>query len=279
MQKLLEKIPKGQKLIWWFVDHEKPWYIQMASVIGFWCMFYLIFHLGLVTVGAAIFATALVIQTYAHELGHLAVFTAIKIKARILWLFPLGAVTAPVTHEEDERSNKVPTVTAAWFGQAGLIVNTVLIIIGLILFLNPINAYLFAFGAGLSLVAFIVLLNLIPFWQLDGNLIYQNVMASLGVEKGKILALLITILSGIATALGILIHSTIFSGLYAIAIAHLLGWIIFPILLTLAVWRSWKKYAGSQLTLVKMNTRQAVVQAALHSVMFFFAMIVMFGLP
>lgn len=277
----LSNFPRGQEQIWWLIEHQKWWPIQLLAPLGFWAGFLLLFHISLVPIGAAIFATAVIVHIFLHELGHLAVYETMA-PSRILWLFPIGAVAAPMSREEDKRIDATITYwTAAWLGQAGVLVNIApLVILGLVMFLKSGSAYTFACGAGLMFGAVIVTFNLIPFWQTDGNLVFRTIMISLGEKRGKVLVWTVIGIAITIILVTILIHPMAgFTGLYNKPVARLTGWVSLPAILAASVWQSWKTNSKKVMTNKPMTSLQAILHFTLHLEMFLFAIFVLFGFP
>ena len=134
MRSTFARRPKGQDQIWWLISMENKSWIQDLAPFAFLAGFTAIFSLTYQNFAQSLsMALALVIQMYCHEQGHALVFRHSKIACKVWWLLPLGAVAAPFNREEDARSDRLPWLTIACLTQAGITVNVLLTILGVIL--------------------------------------------------------------------------------------------------------------------------------------------------
>jgi Zn-dependent protease len=176
----LRYIPKGQDFIWWLIEKERRSMLQAAAPLIFLALFTLVFWLTFKEVGRSVsLAFALTMQMYLHEQGHAFVFRKTGIQCKVWWLIPLGAVAAPIDREEDARSDRLPWYSIAWITQAGVTVNVILMIVGLVIKSSRI-VLLSRFGSDLVYAGgMLAISNLLPFWQLDARLLFKVLFASL----------------------------------------------------------------------------------------------------
>ncbi len=245
-------IPPGKSIIYWLIEKEKRPVAQILAFVAFSAIFY--FFLG--SIEAAI---AMMLGMYLHELGHFVVFTVYKIKAVILLIFPLGAVAAPINEDEDKRSDLLPWQKIATLLQAGVTVNVMLMIIGVILISVGVWP---ALGKQLVFInGSLAVLNLLPVWKLDGGLLFFVLFSSLRETGDKVLAI-----SGVVAGVMILVALFVLpisQGLIATLTAFMEnGTLIFFLLVfILGVLHNHKKelplgYNSSQ----AMNLKQVLIQ-------------------
>src|SRR5687767_13685079 len=87
------KPAEGQSLIWKLIALQRPWPVQILAFIGFLLAFLFVFRWTLSM------SVAMIISMFLHECGHAFVFWLAKIRFIILYLFPPGAVAAPIDKE------------------------------------------------------------------------------------------------------------------------------------------------------------------------------------
>ena len=190
LSKLLH-IPPGKSIIYWLIEKEKRPLAQVLAFVAFSVILY--FSLG--SIEAAI---AMMLGMYLHELGHFVVFAVYKIKAVILLIFPLGAVAAPINEDEDKRSDQLPWQNIATLVQAGVTVNVILMVIGVVLISMGVWP---ALGKQLIFInGTLAVLNLLPVWKLDGGLLFYVIFSSLREKGDKVLAV-----SGVVAGVMILV--------------------------------------------------------------------------
>src|SRR5688572_15877932 len=90
----LFRIPEGQTLVWWMIENQRGTIKQIIAFIAFILLFRFAFNSWSLSI-------AMVLSMFLHECGHAVVFFLSGIRFVVLYLFPLGAVAAPVDKEED----------------------------------------------------------------------------------------------------------------------------------------------------------------------------------
>lgn len=208
-QSFLEKklgIPAGT-FLWWMIDKQKGWKAQLAGIIGFWVLISLAYQSQ--TAG-----TVFISSMYFHELGHWIMFWTYNIKARIMLLFPLGAVAAPITPAENKRSDDLHWWKISWILIAGPAFNLLLMAIGLwclrIGFLPEISYYVVYINGGLAIF------NLLPLGNMDGGQLFHVIYSSLKEIADFILTTVSFIVAGLIIwyVVGSPVGQTAFSVLY-----------------------------------------------------------------
>jgi len=145
-----------------------------------------------------------VVAMIFHELGHLYVFRCAGIKATIMILFPLGAVALPINDDENKKSDTLPYRTLGWLMLAGLIVNSLLAITGIVMMTRSGNIR--EVGQALLYVNIVLMgLNLPPISNLDGGIFFRIISSSMTRRNANILAAAITT-TVLASLLGIMIN-------------------------------------------------------------------------
>ena len=171
-QSYLEKLIGSDSgtLIWWMIDKQKGWKAKRAGIIGLWARISLAYQSQ--TAGAVFISSM-----YFHELGHWIMFWTYNIKSRIMLLFPLGAVAAPITPAENTRSDELHWWKISWILVMGPAFNLVLMAIGLwflkIGFLPGISYYVVYINGGLAVF------NLLPLGNMDGGQLFHVILSSL----------------------------------------------------------------------------------------------------
>lgn len=140
---------------------------------------------------------AMLFSMFLHECGHASVFAITRIRYIILYLFPLGAVAAPIDESENKRSDQLPWNSIAWLLQAGPGVNVALMVI--FLGLQPIfaeqllpsaeiNAILGQFARDMVYVnGLLAAMNLVPVWTLDAGQLFRVIYNSLDEREDSVL--------------------------------------------------------------------------------------------
>ena len=142
------------------------------------------------------YALVIMLAMIGHELGHKLVYWRGKVKAKILFLFPLGMVTMPINEKEDGKSNKLSAWNLAWLAQAGVMINVVLMLWGQCLMIFT-NDWWFHLGEGLvEFNGFLCLFNLLPVGGLDGGLLFSLMGYSLEKSEKKQLSMAMVIMAG-----------------------------------------------------------------------------------
>jgi Zn-dependent protease len=184
------RIPPGQSLIWWLIEMQRGWLAQIIAFALFLLSFRYIFA------WSWSMSIAMILSMYLHECGHALVFWRNQIRFLILFLFPLGAVAAPIDKAENERSDQLHWNTVSWLLQAGIIVNVALMLIGLALQRAPVSADLLQFARDLVYVnGLLSIMNLVPLWTLDSGQLFNVIFNSLEEPEDVVLtgALLIVV--------------------------------------------------------------------------------------
>ena len=229
--------PRGQEFIWWLIAKEGNVWIQWISPFLFLFTFAVCCWLPLRNAGEAFsLSLALLLQMYLHEMGHLFVFRRNGIRSRVWWLFPLGAVAAPINREENKKSDLLSWWKIAWLLQAGITVNVGLMGVGFLLRAQPVP-WLANFGENLLYNGGILAIsNLIPLWQLDGSLLYNVIFSSLK-EKDDIRVSLILV-GVLALAIFAAFWSTNQLGFWQLVITFFkhLGWFVVLIIIATGIW-------------------------------------------
>lgn len=271
IKELSGRIPKGQDQIWWLIRHQEFWLIQELAPLGIWAICIFAFRSLYSPLTVVVVAGTLVVHIYAHELAHASILRRNGITTKIWWLFPLGAVAGGVTKEEDAKSFMLPQWTFALYALAGVVVNTLLIIAGLILKTSG-SPLVVTIGIGLILNGSLsVILNLLPIWQVDGTFAFKAIIGSIGDAASKTLALfLVFIAVGLTFAVFALNPPSIqgWLGYVEVAIFNS-GWIVPPVLLAIGVIRQRKNHIDNPLPGTKMELWQACLQVLLFLAMFY----------
>lgn len=136
------------------------------------------YHQGFVLIGSMIL----------HEFGHWAVFNMAGIRAKVMVLFPLGAVALPINERENQRSDKLPYWTICWLTLSGLLVNATIILLG-IAFKSLGAGEIKVWGEAMIFVnALLMGLNLPPAFNLDGGIFFRAISSSMKRKQANILA-------------------------------------------------------------------------------------------
>jgi Zn-dependent protease len=230
-------LPRGGDSVWWLIEKEGAGWMQALSPVLFLLLFSACCWLPLRDPGRALsLGLALTLQMFIHEAGHLFVFRQHGIRSRIWWLFPLGAVAAPIDKEEKAKSDLLPWNSVAWLLQAGVTMNVGAMGIGSLL--QAASApWLSAFGGNLLLAGGILAIsNLVPLWKLDGSLLYQVIFSSLKEKDDRRLSL------GLVAVLVLAVLAALWSigrlGFWELILAFLrrMGWFLIFALIAAGIW-------------------------------------------
>lgn len=213
---------------------------------------------------------ALLLSMFLHELGHAGVFAWAKIKFVILYLFPLGAVAAPISKEENERSDRLHWNTIAYLLQAGPAVNVALMLIFLAfesVFMNAQTSLSWVqFARDMVYVnGLLASMNLVPMWTLDAGQLFNVIYSSLDEHEDRWLT---GILVGSVSALLLLLLGIpgFFSWTYILSnTLGRFGWVAFIIFFTVGILN--KQGRDDPLHAVSaqaMSNRQVAVQLAIY---------------
>lgn len=265
-QKLLVlRPPEGQSLVWWLIAMQRGALKQIAAFTAFLLSFRFLFS------WSWSMAFAMVISMFLHECGHAFVFAWAKIRFVILYLFPLGAVAAPIDKKEDERSDQLHWNTIGWLLQAGPAVNVALILLFLVLprLIGAADAVFLQFSRDMVYVnGLLASMNLIPVWTLDAGQLFKVIYNSLeetednlltGVLLGSVVALLLVII-GIPGALS-----------WAVILVNTIGrfgWLVFLVVFTIGILNKQGRdnplHAYSKQA---MNNRQVLAQLVVYGLL------------
>lgn len=271
--------PRDRERIWWLIEKEGAGWIQGVSPILFLVFFTVCCWLPLRDAGRALsLGLALTLQMFFHELGHLFVFRQNRIRSRIWWLFPLGAVAAPVSLEEKAKSDLLPWKSIAWLLQAGITVNVGVMCIGSLL-QTASDRWLSGFGGNLLLAGGILAIsNLIPLWRLDGSLLYHVIFSSLKEKDDKRLALglvAIIVLAVLAAVISIAVLG--FAGLI-IAFFLRTGWFVVFALIAAGIWhRQGMDNPAYSASVQAMTRRQAVMHIMYYIALLYISLRLILG--
>jgi hypothetical protein len=155
--------PRRKDPVWRLIERERAWPIQVLSPIFLLVLFSIGCWFALWDAERALsLGGALILQMFFHEFGHLFVFRRNGVRSRIWWLFPLGAVAAPVDDAAKAGSDLLPWNSTARLLQAGETANVGWRCIGSLM-QDVAIGWLTAFGGNLLLAGGILAVsNLVP---------------------------------------------------------------------------------------------------------------------
>lgn len=273
---------KNDGFLWGMIRTFSPWYLQVLDVAVVWLVYFGIVVLiaRLHPVGAAILAATFIVQIYLHECGHALVYKLNGLKTAI-WFIPIGAVAGGITPEEDAKTYEWPNWILGWATLAGVIVNTLLIILGACLRTVP-NIYVFIVAVGLIMNGAVsVVMNLLPIWQVDGSVAMHSAFGSLNHAGDKAIVVIMSAFTVGITAVALAfphipVEWAIFGG--ATPTIYIIAWIIFPIMLAIATFSAYSKWKNEPIRAKPMTWAQAFTQEVLFLALFAFSMIALFGI-
>ncbi len=269
-QKLRRLRPlEGQTLVWQMIDLQKGVLVQIAAFVLFILSFHFIFS------WTWSMSIAMLISMFLHECGHASVFALARIKFRILFLFPLGAVAAPIDKAEDEKSDRLHWNTISWLLQAGPAVNVILMVLFLVT--RPLIANVSG-EAGLILYRFsfdmvyvnglLAIMNLIPVWTLDAGQLFNVLYNSLDEREDR--RVTAALLGGM---LGLMIFLTgvlDFRGwaFVLVRVIEFFGWVVFLVIFAFGILNKQERdKAINAESKQAMSNAQAYVQIAVYIVL------------
>lgn len=176
---------QGQDLVWWLIETQRAWWKQMIA----FCLFLGMFSLFGFTPNQSLI---MVVSMFLHELGHALAFKAFGIKYILLYIFPLGAVAAPKSKEENQRSDELPWAKLAVLLLAGPAVNVTLMIVGEVATQSGGDAIRQFTQDVVYINSLLLLLNVIPIWTLDAGQLFKLVYSSLAEKYDRWLSWLMT---------------------------------------------------------------------------------------
>ena len=134
---------------------------------------------------------------FFHECGHLFFFWLYGIKANIRNIFPLGMVASAINRAENARSDLLHWWKVANILQAGPIINTVQLAIGVCMVkfnVLPEFAHQVVYINGL-----LGLFNLLPFGNMDGGQLFLLIFSSLKKKYDVLLSVIVCVVIIVAT--------------------------------------------------------------------------------
>jgi Zn-dependent protease len=252
-------LPEGQTLVWWLIERERGLPRQILAFLAFLVSFRFLFG------WTWSMSLAMVVSMFLHECGHAFVLWRAGIHFRILYLFPLGAVAAPIDKTEDARSDQLPWNTISWLLQAGLIVNVLLMLLFTALQATA-EATLAQFARDMVYVnGLLAAMNLIPLWTLDSGQLFKVLYNSLKEREDNWLTAILLV--GTALVLLFAVGLPGFLSWTSILVNAILrlGWIIFLIVFAIGILNKQGRdnplYAYSRQA---MNGRQVVAQVVVY---------------
>lgn len=256
--KSLLKIPDEKNTLYWIIEKENRWWVQLLSGAGFLLFFWLISQ-RLET------AAALMIAMILHEIGHYAVFRLSGIKTILMFLFPFGAMAAPATEEENQRSDTLPWWNMGWLLLIGALMNVLSMVVGWLLISNGVWV---VFARELVYINLILtVFNLLPISNLDGGQFFKVIYASLDEREDRYF-------QGVVAFVYIFTLAIIFVPTFGNFVSFLFAlwnnafWIFFVFILALGSAIKHKKdVAGHANSSQAMTDGQVVIQVAVYSLM------------
>ncbi len=224
------RLPEGQSLIWWLIEMQRGWLAQVIAFVLFLLTFHFIFA------WSWSMSIAMLLSMYLHEGGHAIVFRIAKIRFLLLFLFPLGAVAAPINKEEDARSDQLHWNTIAWLLQAGLIVNVALMLLGLAVASLPAPPEITQFARDMTYVnGLLASMNLIPLWTLDSGQLFKVIFNSLEehedtVVTGALLVSVAVVLLFILRIIGFISWAMVLANTFI-----RFGWVVFLVIFAVGI--------------------------------------------
>jgi Zn-dependent protease len=253
-------MPEGQSLVWRLVALQRGLPRQVIAMIGFLLAFRFLFN------WSWSMTVAMLISMFLHECGHAYVFWRARIRFIILFLFPLGAVAAPINKKEDERSDQLHWNTISWLLQAGPAVNVALMLLALLIQPSLADPEAAQFARDMVYVnGLLASMNLVPLWTLDAGQLFKVIYSSL--EEGEDNWLTGLLLGGSALVLLIVIG---IPGVvsWAAVLANTIirfGWVVFLVMFALGILNKQGRddplHAYSRQA---MNNRQVLVQVGIY---------------
>jgi len=171
------------KVVAWLIKVQEPWYMQIMALIAT----ALLYSLLLGTINGCVALAAILL----HEFGHLIVYKMAGKDAKILVMFPLGAV-AIIVNKGEKRSNVLPYWTLGWLMLAGVVMNGLQIVIGLVLAQQP--GLVGEIGDKVILINSVLLaFNMLPISNFDGGTFFKVISSTMRREYAKILTVVMMI--------------------------------------------------------------------------------------
>lgn len=266
-QKLRRLRPlEGQSLIWQLIDLQKGFVVQVAAFALFTLSFHFLFN------WTWSMSIAMLVSMFLHECGHASVFALARIKFRILFLFPLGAVAAPIDEEENKKSDMLHWNTISWLLQAGPAVNVILMVFFLVtrpLIANvqgELGIVLYRFSFDMVYVnGLLAIMNLVPVWTLDSGQLFNVLYNSLDEREDR--RVTAALLGGMLGLLIVLTGVLDFQGwaFVLVRVIQFFGWVIFLVIFALGILNKQERdVAINAVSKQAMSNMQVYVQLALY---------------
>jgi Zn-dependent protease len=255
--------PEGQSLVWWLIEMQRGLPRQILAFAGFMLLFHFVFR------WTWSMTLAMLVSMFLHECGHALVFRLARIRHIILFLFPLGAVAAPVDKAEDARSDLLHWNTISWLLQAGPGVNVALMLVFLALRPAFADATLAAFARDMVYVnGLLASMNLVPVWTLDAGQLFKVLYNSLEEHEDNWVTGLLLGGAGVLLLVILRIPGVVsWAVILANTIVHF-GWLAFVIVFAVGVLNKQGRdnplHAYSKQA---MNNRQVAMHLALYLLM------------
>jgi Zn-dependent protease len=224
-------LPEGQTLVWWLIEHERGLPRQILSFLAFLVSFRFLFG------WTWSMSLAMVVSMFLHECGHAFVLWRAGIRFLILYLFPLGAVAAPIDKDEDARSDQLPWNTISWLLQAGLIVNVLLMLLFTALqSVTALDNGVEQFARDMVYVnGLLAAMNLIPLWTLDSGQLFKVLYNSLKEQEDNWLTAVLLVGTALVLLFAVGVPGFLsWTSILVNAILRL-GWIIFLIVFAIGI--------------------------------------------
>ncbi|MBE2271137.1 MAG: hypothetical protein IAE80_23085 [Anaerolinea sp.] len=214
--------PEGQALVWWLIDMQRGWLAQIIAFALFLLAFRFIFA------WSWSMAVAMLLSMFLHECGHAFVFWRAGIRFNILFLFPLGAVAAPINQEENARSDELHWNTISWLLQAGPAVNVALMLVGVVGQNLSAAPEISQFARDLIYVnGLLASMNLVPLWTLDAGQLFKVIYSSLNEQEDTVVTGALLVTSVVVLLFVLRIPGFVSWAIIAANLLSRLGWVIF----------------------------------------------------
>ncbi len=186
----LLNIPNDIDFFWWLKDKQDT---PAMQTIG-----YLVFFVGISLAFKDIRAGfAFMIATGLHEVGHLYQFLKYGIDSHFRVILPFGFAAAPKTKYENKRSDLLHWWKIANILQAGPIVNTILLAIGVFMVKQGLFVEFAKYLVYMNGV--LCIFNMLPFGMMDGGQFFITIFSSMKKQFDILLASVVSIAVLIAT--------------------------------------------------------------------------------
>jgi Zn-dependent protease len=253
--------PEGQSLVWWLIDLQRGTLKQIIAFVLFLLAFRFLFQ------WSWSLSVAMLISMFLHECGHASVFALAKIRFIILYLFPLGAVAAPINKEEDARSDLLHWNTIAWLLQAGPAVNVALILLSLAL--QPLlEGVPLQFARDIVYVnGLLAAMNLVPIWTLDAGQLFKVIYNSLEEHEDDWLTRLLLGGAGILLLVVLRIPGVMSWAAVLVNTITRFGWIVFLVIFAIGILnQQGRDDPLNAYSHQAMSNRQVIVQLLVYGV-------------